>query len=760
MPPTPSNYRELQELTGSVVRSRPELLNEIKILQLGFPDYLRQRIDSAMEEADTEAIITLARLNERIEAALEKYTDNATRQYKHRMENLVLDFACDDSTLPNAALCNEVLNNVQSSTAATVDSATKLLAYYGILETYLNGKEPTGNQDISLIAETGFSGVISRDQLAAVRSEIMSEETELHGEFGPPPPMTTKGATLILDASLTDDLNLDNASEQLRSGKHDKWVHDAFRNMLRGIYTDAELDELAEAGKDPMDGIFIDGTPLSAAIKGSSIYVEGADKQTQLVRCTADLILQGNKKLSAVRYEKAPSGEFILSDKASTVQVKPAIEEKFNLWRSIKRLFGFEKSFEERKEAISVSKLADEEAAERIAENVAIINSKKYIRDVRHHDAAVDDKFFNHELPEDIDPQKLGAFYNIDSQHTEKLITHMSDRKNRIGLLNAYMLSQGMSLSDVMSDDPALDETKRQHTHDLLNKFKVDTLDEFYERNKGLYPQKRECAKIYKNYYIKDKANELAQFYTRTLYPAVKAQTANIKAMDAHNIKSLIDNYEAIHTISDMGKALMETSEGLLQTAGHTQSSNITKLRSMTQGIADMDIVNIHIHNVLSAHKVLDLLSSNDPNKTYNDAIASRAAVEYAIPHIRNLCEHPIMPDSEDARRLSHFKNNISEASEHISNITKSFTFEQQRINAVNIGRGHAPIPPDMEDFFLMDLEPEAVMRRRDPGIRNEVRRSDDIMQDLYNDMASDKSTLYHNTLKNKSPIQYGGMTR
>lgn len=307
------------------------------------------------------------------------------------------------------------------------------------------------------------------------------------------------------------------------------WAEQCFDNMIRTIYNESELQEMEQDGRSPLEGVHLDGKPLSE-------FFDGARKE-DICRLTADALLKGGRVLTVCRMEKS-DGAYKLGEPLKT-EVETKLPEKVSLWHRLLRKLGIEKT---QKEKMTSSDLQIEESVEKI--NSARLNDRlqekidEYLPAIENNDRVC--------FMENAAENGLGklAVYTAADGSQESVLTTLDRSSTRGSLATLYMIGSGMSINEALSADPALEERKRELGKQFLDTLTIPDREKFAQE-KGLDTKAESFESTYLSY-CADKEKAIIDTYNNVLYNGLCTVERSIAGLDITDSRQLIAKYPAV----------------------------------------------------------------------------------------------------------------------------------------------------------------------------------------------------------------------
>lgn len=522
--------------------------------------------------------------------------------------------------------------------------------------------------------------MLSDDQLPLVTSHSEFDLMENHQ----PLKLSPEKAVLHLDKLEMNmgALDLNNYSTLLDSNKAvaGEWARQCFANMFNGIYNSSELEQMEQDGIDPLDGVYIDGKPIS------ELYGDVISEERPLK--AAQTILEGDHTLTVCRLERRENGSYVKGE-ALKGEVRTELEEHISLWHRLLRWLGIEKTKVSR---LTAGDLEAEEAVEKINHR----NSNKELSDtIKIFDANVlnaDRVFFKANVPADI--QNVDSYINNLSMYNDEegpsyIVSTMYRSPTRGHLAVLYMLSQGMSLEDALSADPSLDEQKKQ-----LGKQFIDTISvldpEGFAAENGISVDEDGFEDSYTDYCREKKANIIAM-YNDKLFPAQRILDGMIPELDINNTQQLIDVYPAIamcvYGSLDAVQSLSNTAKSFPEDTITQQNINRTST-SKCYGI----VLNYYRDkaNALSAEGM------TDPKSAFK-ALMAKACAERFTNELNGKAPEQKLSIQASYARITDWSNVSARAKANMLSDEDARAIHQGLIDSLKSSR---PVPKVAADFI------------------------------------------------------------
>lgn len=326
-------------------------------------------------------------------------------------------------------------------------------------------------------------------------------------------------ATMVIEPNEVIGVTMENFQEKLASPKKAdrEWGYGTFDKMMEGIYTDDELRGIRDSQKSLLDTVFVDGKNVRQWLPKGEAESEKdyeARAKCQVVACA----LAGKGKIDICPLRKEGE-EYNMGDPVS-MQVKVNLEEEIPVWKRALRFFHIKsETKKEKAERISIEDLGKEERQEAVRRQVRrrpadtswqdfetiekrdintadrrvrMREQKGDMEELRQEErreqrrqvmeAAVTKEIqFQHEddqayfgfLKEggsDIG-QRIADAVRFEENGTEMHTMDTLPRQvSRRSIVRLYAMTRGMSLEQVVSDDPALNERKAEIGREFIEK--------------------------------------------------------------------------------------------------------------------------------------------------------------------------------------------------------------------------------------------------------------------------------------------------
>lgn len=572
---TINNYNDLENFVRTMAKNDISELDDIGRLQFDFMFSMPQKIAAAkntlrpdakddMSDASRHAKGRLRLIEEAeniFNSSYEKYSENAVDYYIATKGLSMVEQARGSGAVQ---ISDQVLNKLRQD-CNVIESRNKnykkaLVTAFGVLQAMIDGR----SIDEDIVKNYQKYGVIDSTknithsvQSAATSSHynmLRDIETALDAEqhvlmFDGKPlaagkwraalmegceplKLTPEKAVLCLDKTEMngEKLSINNYKKLLKNNPTvaNAWAEQCFDNMFGGMYNASELQEMEQDGVSPLQGVHLDGKPLSEFFKNA--------RKEDLCRLTADALLNGGHVLTVCRMEKQ-GDSYKLGEPLGT-EVETKLPEKVSLWHRFLRKLGIEKT---QKEKMAVTDLQLEESVERI--NATRLNDKLEARVEEYAPAIINAErvCFKENAPEGIGSL---AMYTDTNGSQKSVLTTMDRAFTRGSLAMLYMIGSGMSIEDALSTDPALEERKKALGREFLDILTIPDRDKF-AAEKGLDTKAEGFESTYLSY-CADKEKAIVDTYNNVLFEGMCTVERSVAGLDINDSRQLIEKYPAV----------------------------------------------------------------------------------------------------------------------------------------------------------------------------------------------------------------------
>ncbi len=571
---TIKNYKDLESFVRTMAKSDISELDDIGRLQFDFMYSMPQKISAAkntlrpaatddMSEASRHAKGRLRLIEEAesvFNSSYDKYAENAVDYYIATKGLSILEQARGSGAVQ---ISDTVLEKLRQD-CGVIESRNKnyrkdIVTAFGILEAMIDGK----GMDRAAARNYQKYGVLGKNQnithsvqdsvttahysmLREIGLALGAQEQALMFEGKPlaagdwreslmngcePLRLTPEKAVLCLDKTEMngEKLSINNYKKLLKSNPAaaNAWAQQCFDNMFGGMYNASELNEMEQDGASALDGVYLDGRPLSEFFPDA--------RREDLCRLTADALLNGGHVLTVCKMEK--QGDSYNQGEPLRTEVETKLPEKVSLWHRFLRKLGIEKT---QKEKMAVSELEVEASVERI--NATRLNDKLEARIEEYTPAVINNERVCFEENALGDTGRLGAYKGTDGSQ-KSVLTTMDRAFTRGNLATLYLLGSGMSVEEVMSAAPALDERKKALGKEFLDTLTIHDRDKF-AAEKGLDTKAEGFESAYLGY-CADKERAIVDTYNNVLYNGLCKAEQSLAGLDINDSRQLIEKYPA-----------------------------------------------------------------------------------------------------------------------------------------------------------------------------------------------------------------------
>ncbi len=291
-----------------------------------------------------------------------------------------------------------------------------------------------------------------------------------------------KSATMVMEPSAATDVTADNYISKIRRAKPDRvareWGAGTFDRMMEGIYADNDLKALKNRENGYLSSVFVDGKSLAEWLP----YRSNETHQEYQARAKCEVVayaLEGKGKVDICPYVKTGDG-YRLSDPIP-MHVKVNLTEEIPVWKRALRFFHIKsETKKEKAERISLKELNEEERLGSVREQLAGIQERERNRQMaltaisRHRQHTVkDDQAYFGFLGDSSDAVMSGIRKALYNEKQDRLLETMERMSSRVNFVRLYALSKGMTMEEVLSDDPALLDRKQEIGKEMVNMFSI-----------------------------------------------------------------------------------------------------------------------------------------------------------------------------------------------------------------------------------------------------------------------------------------------
>lgn len=333
--------------------------------------------------------------------------------------------------------------------------------------------------------------------------------------------LTPKAANLIMNSNVLTDVTVDNFPARIRKENPKRldieWGVSTFDNMMDALYNKDELKAIKKDKKNFLDTVFLDGRPALSVLPKQR---KGESRDDYMRRMKCEVVayaLEGKARMDVAPFAKTNEGYDFKDPIPMHVQVN--LKEEVSVWRRFKNFLGIKpkETKKQMAERISLDELGKEDRHDEI---------KAYVRSVvererDHHrmktaikrtsDACLqaDMDFFGFMI-EGKTPEKdqtliglldntvstvamvpmdketaaeLGIPEKECSGGTVSMMKTLYRSQTRTALCRLFAMTQGMSMEEVLSDDPELRARKQEIGKAFVEKVTVMSKDEFIKKN-------------------------------------------------------------------------------------------------------------------------------------------------------------------------------------------------------------------------------------------------------------------------------------
>lgn len=577
---TINNYNDLKKFVSDMIKNDISELDDIGRLQFDFLFSMPQKIsaaknnlrpsvkdDMSQESRQAKGMLRLIEETENIlNSAYEKYSENAFDYYIATKGLSILEQAKGNGTV---SVTKEALDKLRAECSVFKSRNTNhkkdIVIAYGVLGALIDGKSISENCINNYIkygflkeeqaspkqhanAVTAHFSMLNdiKNNLSAEQHTLMLGDKPLASndwidtlmDGTEPLKLAPEKAMLCLDKTEMSDekLSINNYKKLMKENPAvaNLWAEKCFDNMFKGMYNASELEAMEQGGVSPLEGVYIDGRPMTEMFPDA--------RRDDLCRLTAEALLDGGHSLSVCRMEK--DGDRFTRGTQIKTEVSTELPEKVSLWHRFLRWLGIEKT---QKEKMSISDIQMEETIEKI--NSARLNDKLIEKKELSEASALnaDRVFFQENSPEKTSFPALAAYSETpDAASSKHTVLMTMDRSYTRGhLAQLYMIGSGMSIENAMSTDPALDERKKELGREFLDTITILDRKKF-AAEKGLDASAQDFEKVYIEY-CTEKEKGIADMYNNVLLNGLKTAERTVAGLDINAPKQLAEKYDALY---------------------------------------------------------------------------------------------------------------------------------------------------------------------------------------------------------------------
>lgn len=306
------------------------------------------------------------------------------------------------------------------------------------------------------------------------------------------------GATMVVEPNAVTGVTMDNFVSKLRSPNPKKadmeWGYGTFDRMMEGLYTDTNLERIRNSQNSLLETVFIDG-------KNVRSWLAKKDTETQEeyeARAKCEVVayaLEGKGKIDICPLREGPEG-FAMADPVP-MRLKVNLKEEIPVWKRALRFFHIKsETKKEKAERISMEDLREEERLGAVREQAALLRERERVRRIAVQTEEQESRY-NHKddqayfgflgnSSDEIWSQMSGILQaKVEGEFGKvRLLDTMGRMPSRVNFVRLFALTRGMTLDEVLSDDPALDERKGQIGREMVEQFSLMEKEE-YEKQHG-----------------------------------------------------------------------------------------------------------------------------------------------------------------------------------------------------------------------------------------------------------------------------------
>ncbi len=301
-----------------------------------------------------------------------------------------------------------------------------------------------------------------------------------------------QSATMVMEPSAATDVTADNFLSKIRGAKPDRvareWGVGTFDRMMEGIYAENDRKAIKNQKNGYLPSVFVNGKSLNQWLPQKEHESE-RDYQTRAKCAVVAYALEGKGKVDICPYVKA-GDQYQLSGPIP-MKVKVNLTEEIPVWKRALRFLGIKaETKKEKAERVSLKELNEEERLTSVREQLAGIQERERSRQMaltvvnKYNDIfdKDDQAYFGFlgDSTDVINTEIQKALYN---EKQDYLLATMGRGPSRTNFARLYAMSKGMTMEQVLSDDPALLDRKREIGRDMVNTFTIINESEYQKEH-------------------------------------------------------------------------------------------------------------------------------------------------------------------------------------------------------------------------------------------------------------------------------------
>lgn len=303
-----------------------------------------------------------------------------------------------------------------------------------------------------------------------------------------------RSVTMVMEPNAVTDVTVDNYVSRIRTARPKRadreWGFSTFDNMMAGIYNDDELQAIEQSGRSFIETVFIDGKSVRELYERKR--KETREDYENRIKCeVVACALEGKGKIDICPFERQ-GNSFVMRDPIP-MRVKVNLKEEVPIWkRALRFLHIKSETKKEKAERISMDDLQAEERQGRIRQQVAELrererNRQMAAREVQQRKEALarDEELYFGFLGDSEEERAKEVRNRLVTKPEHICFLDTMDRyDSRVNFARSYALIKGLTLEQVLSDDPALAERKREIGRELMEQYSLVSREE-YEKTHG-----------------------------------------------------------------------------------------------------------------------------------------------------------------------------------------------------------------------------------------------------------------------------------
>lgn len=323
--------------------------------------------------------------------------------------------------------------------------------------------------------------------------------------------LAPKAAELIMNSNVLTDVRVDNFPKRIRKENPKRldieWGVSTFDNMMDALYTKDELKAIKKDNKNFLETVFLDGKPALSVLPKQK---EGVTKDAYMNRMKCEVVayaLEGKARMDVAPFVKTGDGYEYKNPIPMHVQVN--LKEEVSVWKRFKSFLGIKprETQKEIAERISLTEIGMEDhhreikayIQEKIETERNHQRMKKAVEKAQEAVDQADRDFFGEKAGVmgkvcmvkmsketaqalEIPDKESSTIWNDPENVSVAMMKTLHREQSRVALCRLYAMTQGMTVEEVLSDDPALRARKKEIGNEFIEKISVLSEEEFMEQ--------------------------------------------------------------------------------------------------------------------------------------------------------------------------------------------------------------------------------------------------------------------------------------